>query len=366
MADPIRFDSGVSRSSRAGELREQGASTFRLALEALRQGRFDEARRLGRFTQEEARESRELYPMFAERARAFLLREGLAADRLAEEELRIMDVLRLPDGSPFDLDRGWEEFVGALDEFEGACDREDAGGAREALEQARSVWRRTHDRACDQIYGLVDLCAAFLGEERIGEVWDYLMEPVYPSRDRYDIARTPWTESVEPLVLDAATSLRGHLSGPGRLGDVEIEEQDERWVIRFDPCGSGGRTYRADAEEGTPPRMASPFNYGVTTRKHDWAWNTEGVCLYCVHCCQLQERNPIARFGYPVRVVEPPTWPDDPQRKCTWFVYKDPSLVPDEAYRRVGAQKPANLGPTGRSASRAAEAQTRFGDHQAS
>lgn len=344
MADPIRFDPGVSRHVRDGELRDQGTSTYRLAAEALREGRFEEARRFGRYTQEEAREGRELYPMFAERARAFLLREGMAADRLAEEERRIMDALRLPDGSPFDFERGWDEFVAAVREFETACDLDDAQAAHVALERARSAWRRTHDRACDLVYALLDVCARFLGEERIGEVWDHLMEPIYPSRDRFDPARTPWAESVGSLVLDAAISLRGHLSGPGRMGEVEIEEEDDRWVLRFDPCGSGGRTYRLDADEGTPPRMAPPYNYAVTQRKHDWAWNTEGVCLYCVHCCQLQERVPIRRFGYPLRVVDPPVWPGGAERKCTWFVYKDPSLVPDEAYHRVGAERPSSLG----------------------
>ncbi len=349
MADPIRFDPQLNRPVRDGGPRDQGASTYRLAAAALRAGRFDEARRLGRFTEEEAGEGRELYPMFAERARDFLLRDGMAPERLAEEERRLLDVLRLPDGSPFDLERGWAEYVSALTEFDAACMREDAPAALSALERARSAWRRTHDRACDLVYGLLDVCARFLGEERIGEVWDHLMEPIYPSRDKYDVDRTPWAESVEALVLDAATSLRGHLSGPGRSGEIVVEEEPDRFVLRFDPCGSGGRTYRPDAEEGTPPRMAPPFNYAVTTGKHDWAWNTEGVCLYCVHCCQLQERVPIARFGYPVRVVDPPVWPDGADRKCTWYVYKDPSLVPDEAYQRVGAARPRRLGSSARS-----------------
>lgn len=43
----------------------------------------------------------------------------------------------------------------------------------------------------------------------------------------------------------------------------------------------------------------------------------------------------------PVRVVEPPVWPHDADLACTWTVYKDPSLVPDDAYRRVGLEPPA-------------------------
>ncbi len=85
--------------------------------------------------------------------------------------------------------------------------------------------------------------------------------------------------------------------------------------------------------------MEPPYNYAVTEGKYDWAWNTEGICLYCVHCCQLQEREPIRRLGYPVRVVDPPVWPAEGSKKCTWYVYKDPALVPEAAYERVGAKK---------------------------
>jgi hypothetical protein len=53
---------------------------------------------------------------------------------------------------------------------------------------------------------------------------------------------------------------------------------------------------------------------------------------------------PIDAFGYPVRVVEPPTYPSTSEAKCTWHVYKDPTHVPEGYYRAVGREKPANLG----------------------
>jgi len=342
--DPIRHDPILDQPVRVDDLRQQGTSTYRLAAAAVRDGRFSEAEKLGRFALEEAREGRELYPLFIERTQEFLLREGMPPERFSAEEEGLLEKLELPDGSAFHPERGWAEFEGAIDAFAAACRSERANEALERLEAARGAWRRTHDRSCDWVYGLVDLCSRFLGEERVGDVWDHMMADLYPTRDRYSGDVRPWHDSVEALVLDAATSLRGHLSGPDRFGDIEVIEEVDRWVLRFDPCGSGGRTYRPDADEGTPARMEPPYGFGVTTRRHDWAWNTEGVCLYCVHCCQLQERIPIQRLGYPLRVVEPPTWPAEGGAKCTWSVYKDPDLVPDEAYRRVGARKP----PAGR------------------
>jgi hypothetical protein len=324
--------------TRPGGLTAERESTYVLAAEAIRAGEFARGLVLGRSTELEAAEGHELYPMFAERAIEFLIREGIAPERVETERRRIEETLELPDGTPFDAEEGWSAFRAELDAFEQACHRRDGPAALEALERARSTWRETHDRACDLVYGLLDVGARLLGEGRIGDMWDHLMGPLYPTRDRYDVRTRPWDQSVEVLVRDAAVSLRGHLSGPERRGEVEIEERPDRFVVRFDPCGSGGRTMRPDAAEGGPPRMEPPFNYAVTTAEHDWAWNTKGVCLYCVHCCQLQERVPIRRLGYPVRVVDPPVWPDGAERKCTWTIYKDPSLVPDEAYRRVGLE----------------------------
>ena len=340
MAEPTRLDPILDQLVRSGDLQEQGASTYRLAAGAVRDGGFPEAQELGTLLAHEAREGRELYPVFVDRAREFLLREGVAREQLSTAEERIQDLLRLPDGSPFDPELGWAAFDRQLDGFASACDARDETMALDHLEEARRVGRRTHDRACDWVYGMVDLCSRALGEDRVVDVWDHMMADLYATRDRYATSVRPWSDSVPTLVLDAATSLRGHWSGPDRAGEIEVEEQSDRWVLRFDPCGSGGRTYRPDEEEGTTPRMEPPYGFGVTTERHDWAWNERGVCLYCVHCCQLQERIPIQRLGHPVRVVDPPIWPSNGDAKCSWTIYKDPSFVPDEAYRRVGARKP--------------------------
>jgi hypothetical protein len=341
--EPVRHDPILDQPVRSDDLHSQGTSTYRLAAQAVQEGRFTEAAELGRFLVDESREGREMYPVFMERAREFLLREGISPEMLAEEEERILALLRLPDGLPFDADQGWADFDRAIEAFVLSCEADDEPDALEHLEQARLLGRRTHDRACDRVYGLVDVCSRHLGEDRVVDVWDHMMADVYPTRDRYATDKRPWSESVPALVLDAVTSLRGHWSGPDRLGDVEIDEQTDRWVLRFDPCGSGGRTTRADRQEGTPARTEPPYGFGVTTEPHDWAWNERGVCLYCVHCCQLQERIPIERLGHPVRVVDPPLWPAAGDAKCTWTIYKDVRSVPDAAYRRVGARKPPQL-----------------------
>ena len=128
-----------------------------------------------------------------------------------------------------------------------------------------------------------------IGETFVGELWDVLLAGMYDRATKvYDPANVSWAQSVERLLLDIFEATRGHLTGPRRDGAFSVAEDDDRWVIRFAPCGSGGRTYEC-----------GPSSRSVTTEPHDWAWNTTGVCLYCAHCCQLQQRSPIARLGFP-------------------------------------------------------------------
>jgi hypothetical protein len=107
-----------------------------------------------------------------------------------------------------------------------------------------------------------------------------------------------------------------------------------------------------DPMEGSPPRTEPPYSWGVTKEKQDLSWNKKGICYYCTHCCAVMQLKPIDAFGYPVRVVEPPTTdPLDTTKRCTWHIYKDPKAVPDRYYEDVGRQKPKVFG--GRSKLRA-------------
>jgi hypothetical protein len=319
----------------------QTESTYDLARRAIAAGDAPGAVQRIRQLLDEAAEGRELFPLFIERARRFLLDRGVTPAAVSDEERRILSLLGATAPDALDMPRQWAAVAELAARAGQACLAGDGPAASELVEELRSSWLAVHDRFCDIVCGLFGLAARQLGESVIGAMWDDAIGEMYPSRDAYDTARRPWAESVALLLADAAVSLRGHLSGPGRTGEVSLREEEDRWVFRFDPCGSGGRTLRAGANADGADRAGPPFGFGVTTEQHDWAWQTEGVCLYCVHCCQLQERASITRLGYPVRVVEPPVWGTAEARGyCTWSVYKDPQLVPAEAYRRVGAVKP--------------------------
>lgn len=306
------YHSSLGHHVRDEPVLQHGRSSYALAQDALERGDFTRAADYGAITVQEATEAYELYTTWLAQIPDILADNGIAAGIDVGIET---------------LDAGWACYRRLVDDFVAACAAADAATAGALLERARSSWQHSHDRATDTLCALLGLAAADLGEAAIGALWDTLLAPIYERSARiYHPDAMPWGDAVQRLLLDIFEATRGHLTGPRRDGGFSIVEEETRWVITFAPCGSGGRTY-----EG--PRPA------VTTEQHDWAWNTTGVCLYCAHCCQLQQRAPIARLGFPLRVIDPPTTAQ-PRPVCTWSIYKDRTYVPDEAYTRVGFPAP--------------------------
>ena len=309
----VRFNDLLGHVVRSDPVLAQGDSSYSLAFSALRAGEFDRARDYGTVTVQEASEAYELYASWLRQIPDVLSVDGTFSDDTAR-----------------DLDAGWQQYRRDIAAFGDACQNLDAEAARRLLGEARSTWQHHHDRACDTICSLFDLAAATRGEAFVGELWDQLLRPMYERAAAvYDPEKTPWPKATERLLLDIFEATRGHLTGPHRDGSFTVAEDDDRWVITFAPCGSGGRTYEQELGSRS-----------VTTERHDWAWNTTGVCLYCAHCCQLQQRAPIARLGFPLRVVNPPVQGQG-TAVCTWTIYKNPARVPDEAYTSVGFRPPA-------------------------
>jgi hypothetical protein len=336
---PLMFHAGVGRRIRRGTWRDHERSTYDLCLEEIARERWEDASALAAYAIEEALEPHEVFRDWLPEIRDFIMARGTDERTLEADEQRVRDAVRWPDGSAFDADAGWHEFCDRIDRVCAACDAADAVAARENMEAARRAWLETHDRKCDWVQGLIGIAAAHHGEDCIGALWDRLMAPMFETYDKYDVDVASWDDSWETLMQVTAEALRAHLTGPERRGTVTYVEEPDRAGFRFEPCGSGGRNFDGTVFRETP----------LTTAKHDWAWNMKGVCLYCAHCCALSERNPIRRFGYPARVVEPPFRDGERVRDhCTWWIYKDPAAVPEEVYARTGNTKPDRLGGAAR------------------
>jgi len=187
-----------------------------------------------------------------------------------------------------------------------------------------------HDVYTDWSFVNLDFIARNYGEEEVPKALRYTMEVQrrqHPSSSGL---------SGLPYVKVCAEFMRGHGSGPAELGDFKIWEEEDRWVMSFDPCGSGARMVRGP-KDGSGSRVEPPFSLGKTSKPYPWSWSKAGVPYYCAHCCVWSEIMCIEGLGYPMRVTEYPV--DDPSKPCLWYLYKDPNLIPEEYFERVGFKK---------------------------
>jgi hypothetical protein len=190
--------------------------------------------------------------------------------------------------------------------------------------------KRLHDGFCDWIYSLTTYIADHFGEEELYKALRFNAELWKPLQDVIPLI------TIEEFVQFNAETMRVHRSGPGEKGNITVTEESDRFVLTFDPCGAGGRMRRIGETDKTPPRTEPPYNLGKTKNAYPWSWGKKGVIYYCLHCCMMSEIMPIEWGGFPVRVCE---YPDNPNDPCVWIFYKEPELIPEKYYTRVGKKK---------------------------
>jgi hypothetical protein len=345
----LEFSPVLGRRVRTGDWQDQKISTYDKIRQSIRRGDLVTAGELIDFFIDEADVIYSIFRQLVPDVNEFLLERGFSKDEIREMNASLLAILRLPDGRPFKPRRLWEEFRSQGRELLMLCGAGHGSEVLARLETFKETWRLIQDRDVDYVYGLINAMVKRHGEGVLPEMWDFIIGPLFKTRyAKFDVDQFPWAASLPTNVYLAFEAMRGHLVGPGRAGNMEFEESEERFTFRFDPCGSGGRILRGDAMEGTPARTEPPYNWGVTQGEHDFAWNKKGVCYYCSNCCVVMQLKPIDAFGYPVRVVEPPTYPANAAAKCTWHIYKDPTNVPEQFYSDVGRTKPAKFGVCGR------------------
>jgi hypothetical protein len=329
----LSWSERLGKRVRDGGPRELAVATVQRIEEAVEASQWEIAAQLVDYFMEEAKVCHLVYTTWVEGFEQWLAAEGVGAEELAAERGRLDARLAFEDGAPFEPHARWTR----LGEYAGGLGNDLRGmqvtvpEARERVAALAAAWRRLHDRWADLQAGLMGFVAARFGEAAIGDCYRAVLEPFLQERyGPFDLRATPYEQTVERNLYLAFESMRAHLVGPDRLGNMEVTEHDDRWVIAFDPCGSGGRQTRDGGHVGT----------GFTEQEHDWAWNQTGVCHYCAHCCLTNELWAVEQWGAPVRVTDPPLR-DAPERPCTWTIYKSVEAVPEAAYRRIGHTKPS-------------------------
>ena len=139
-------------------------------------------------------------------------------------------------------------------------------------------------------------------------------------------------------------AMRGHLVGPDRTGDMEVDEHDDRYVISFDPCGSGGRAQRGDPIEGTARARSLRMTASASRRRSTTGPGTRRASVTTARTAASRSSTGRRSTGGIRCVIDSPLYPDETSgepKKCTWTIYKTLEAIPAEAYERIGMKKPS-------------------------
>lgn len=190
-----------------------------------------------------------------------------------------------------------------------AVKKGDVNSACKLIEYGASENRMMHDSAVSFAEMGLSHIASF-GEEEV----EKLFRSRYTPQVKDWLAATPG--NMETLYR-CVEYQRGH------FGQCTIKEEADRYVVTYDPCGSGGRLRRTRA-------------VGLAKKAYPWTWNMAGIPYYCTHCSIMMEIVPIELRGYPLRITVPS---DDPKGPCVHLFYKKPELIPEKYFARVGKTK---------------------------
>jgi hypothetical protein len=325
----LAYNAKLGRHVRQGDPESLGVPTARLAVEALAAGDRDEAEALLRYMIEETERIYWIFSTWLTELRAY------AEAQLDDADAEYRRLARaLGCEPPLQQHAELEPRLAAA--TSAAIGAGDPQALEHALADVREALREVHDVQAEWCWALLTLLRDRLGEDRMDEV-------LRVTEEDWVTARYAALAELSPHELFELTieGMRGHLTGPGRVGAIDVVEDDEKFVLSFDPCGSGGRMRRGDPERGQPPAAERPELFGATERAHDWSWQRKDVCIYCAHCAVVNEILPIERLGKPMRVTDNPVNPGD---SCRWTIYKSAEHVPESAYRRVGKTPPRQPG----------------------
>jgi len=181
--------------------------------------------------------------------------------------------------------------------------------ALDFMEYGCAESKAMHDASVSIIDGAVTHLARF-GEEEIPKLFRQIF---YPFTKDW-LSATP---GIEETIQRCTEFQRSHFS------DFTVVEEPDRYVVRCDPCGSGGRLRRTKS-------------VGTTKKAYPWSWGKSGIPYYCTHCCVAWEIIPTELRGYPIRINLVTDRPEDP---CIQLFYKKPELIPEEYFTRIGMTK---------------------------
>ena len=313
----LEYNAKVRRLMRMDDISTIGISTYTMLENALPSGQTAEILALADYYLKELRIMHDILMTWAQDIMRFMLRRDTGAENLLAQELSNV------------ICKSWREFefgVGPLTTFKAALEDQDVGGAAAALERLWLEFKIPHDVLVAWINEMLNHLALKTERDVLESILD-THQSIWGERYATWDKMTPW----EKVAL-TVEGMRGHLSGASRKGDVLVREEEDRFVIAFDPCGTGGVLRRGDPES----RRAAFKTDGMNKEPHDWTWGKVGVHWYCSHCAIAMEWLPGRRRGHPLRPLDHTI---DHSAPCVWYVYKDETQTREVHYPRTGLIK---------------------------
>lgn len=211
-----------------------------------------------------------------------------------------------------------------IDKLKEAADAGDTERVKELADQMYGEWAFLHDGYNAWVIGLQAYIYDNFGLEHYEKAERYAHGTV-EAKVAFDMEMGDM--SFEENVRQHCAALKGHVFQP-----ITVTEDDEKVIVKVDPCGSGGRMLQKGAYEKGGARIKEAC---------DITWGLEDFPSYCTHCPMGEQLGVdgggIMRFTHDVdgfesgREVGP---------ACTYLLYKDPADIPEKCYTRIGRKKP--------------------------
>lgn len=150
-------------------------------------------------------------------------------------------------------------------------------------------------------------------------------------RHSSDARWMPWM--LEEVKTDARTRIVNWAALMlANFASFRLEEDDEKFTIYQDPCGSCGRQIRQGCH-------APPLDLAIVKEKHPITFNAGNVTVYQAHLAVMHTIMPIERIGAPWPAIRCPAGASG--GPCRIILYKNPLTAAPEDYERVGMSVPA-------------------------
>ena len=206
--------------------------------------------------------------------------------------------------------------TGVQERIERAIDSGDYEKAKELIRNLYQAAMGAHDHSCDTIALFLSFIARRLGDEAVKEATEeWVADVTRASAEMYE------------QIGDAKTRASLFAEGvKGHFRPIEISEDDDKFIFKMKPCGSGGRMV-LEGKYGPPPKF-----HKIRKAQPMTCWR-EDFPVYCIHAhimAAIAVSSGLTPFALEIpaeKIGEEP---------CEIWLFKDPKSIPAEAYKKVG------------------------------